>query len=538
MSHDTQSRSQKIIFGLALALVLLIALIARTHDIENIPAGIYPDEAVNAADALHANETGDYRLFYENNQGREGLFINLQALSLKWFGISVWALKLWSMLFGTLTVLGIYLLSKEIWHKPWIALGTAYMAAVSYWMINFSRIGFRAIMAPLLLTYTFYFFLKALRTKNIWFFALSGFTFGIGLHTYIAFRLAPLILVVFLAGLLLSYKGFLKIYWKHALVFIAGAAIAATPMFWDFYQHPDHFISRSAHVSIFSPEINHGDFWGTLFKTFGLSLAKYNFWGDQNWRHNYPPYPILDPLSGLLFLAGFLYLIPRTVRLLIRRLKHDDRNKELSLCFLFLGWFFVMLMPEFLTDEGLPHALRAIGTQPVVFLIATLPLLWIGEKIPRMQPGMKTAVFSLIFFFLAGIGFINLTKYFVFFAHNHNQHASFNANYKNMATYLLGLPPETPKYIYTNQGGILRENNLPIAAQPIAFLTYGKLQNFHAIKPDTIQTTSLETGGILVLMDYDQGFVDFVQQKFPNSSFESVNINPGYGSSFTVMRLR
>jgi 4-amino-4-deoxy-L-arabinose transferase-like glycosyltransferase len=531
--HENQKKEAFVWIGLAV--VVLLALFVRSYDIENIPAGIYPDEAVNAADALHANETDDYRLFYENNQGREGLFINLQALALKTMGISVFALKFWSMVFGTLTVLGMYLLAKELWQKPLVALGTAYLTATSYWAVNFSRIGFRAIMAPFLLTFTFYFFIKALRTKSKWLFALSGFTFGLGLHTYIAFRLAPLIFVVFLAGLILSYKDFLKIYWKHALAFILGAFVAAAPMFWDFYRYPEHFISRSAHVSIFSPEINHGDFWGTLAKTVSLSLIKYNFVGDQNWRHNYPPYPVLDPISGLLFLAGFIYLIPRTVRLLVRRFKHQDRNKELSICFLFLGWLFVMLMPEFLTDEGLPHALRAIGTIPVVFLIASMPLLWVGEKLKSLQPGMKVAALSLVAITLVGAGAINLAKYFVYFAHNPHQYASFNANFKNMATYLLSLPPQTNKYLYTNQGGILRENDLPIAAQPIAFLTYGRLENMRYIKPDTMQSVTIQAPAKIVLMDHDQSFVDHVQKQYPRATFETVDLQPGYGSEFTVM---
>jgi 4-amino-4-deoxy-L-arabinose transferase-like glycosyltransferase len=534
MPKHTQT-FEKMLAGAGLALILLLALILRTYGIEHTPAGIYPDEAVNAADALHANETGHYRLFYENNQGREGLFINLQALSLKHLGISVFALKLWSMLFGTLTVLGMYLLAKELWQKRSVALVTAYMTAVSYWAINFSRIGFRAIMAPLLLTFTFYFFLRALRTKSHWSFAAAGLVFGLGLHTYIAFRLAPLIFVVFLAGLMLSYRSFLKIYWRHALTFVAAAFLAAAPMFWDFYRHPDHFVSRSAHVSIFSPEINRGDFWGTLAKTVSLSLIKYNFVGDQNWRHNYPPYPVLDPVSGLLFLAGFLYLVPRTVRLLVRRLKHGERNKELSACFLFLGWFFVMLMPEFLTDEGLPHALRAIGTLPVVMLIASTPLLWIGEKVRRLQPGARTAALSLFAVALVGMGAVNVAKYFVFFANNPHQYASFNANFKNMALYLLERPAEENKYLYTNSGGILSENDLPIAAQPVAFLTYGKVRNLTYIKPDTVHGVDIQSPAKIVLMDYDHDFVYHVQQRFPQAVLEKVDRQPGYGSDFTVI---
>jgi 4-amino-4-deoxy-L-arabinose transferase-like glycosyltransferase len=527
-----------------LIVILLIAFFLRTYNIENTPAGIYPDEAVNATDALNALKTHTFRLFYENNQGREGLFINLQALSLQLFGISVFALKFWSMIFGTLTILGIYLLAKEIWQKRSVALIAAYFTAVSFWAINFSRIGFRAIMMPFLLSFSFYFFFRGLRTKSFVSFALSGAIFALGLHTYIAFRLAPLIFIFFLIGLILSYENFLKLYWRQAVVFVTCAFIVALPMFIYFYQHAADFSSRSNNVSIFSPAINHGNFWGTLAETTSLSLIKYNFVGDQNWRHNYPPYPILDPLSGIAFLVGFLYLFPRTIQLLVRRFRSNDRNKELAINLLFLGWFFTMLMPEFLTNEGLPHALRSIGTLPVVFLIAATPFLWIGERLKLAQPGMKVVILSFIAFMLVGVGIWNGVKYFVFYANNPKQHDAFNENYKNMAEYLLALPATEKKYVYTNSGGILPENNLPIAAQPIAFLTYHKDINLSFLmpQPDTnsdnqVNTFAIQTPSTIVIMNNDTDFVTAIQKRFPHATLETIDIHPGFNSEFQVIHV-
>ena len=532
---------------ITLAAILLLAFFLRVYNIENIPAGLYPDEATNATDAMRALETGEFRFFYENNYGREGLFINLQALALKYFGLSIPALKLWSIVFGTLTVLGVYLLAWELWQKRFVALTAGYFTAVSFWAINFSRIGFRAIMVPLLLTFAFYFFLRGLRTKSYLAFALAGFIFALGLHTYIAYRLAPLILVVFFIGLILSHQHFFKVYFRHALVFIVFASLSAAPMFWDFYVHPDHFISRSTSISIFEPNVNHGDPAGTLARTFGLSLIKYNFWGDQNWRHNYPPYPILDPLTGLFFLAGFLYLIPRTVRLLVRRFKNGERNKELAYCFLFFGWFLVMNMPEFLTDEGLPHALRAIGTLPVVMLIAATPFLWIGEwakekpsfaqaladKSAGKQYGFRIAAISFLAIVFATIGTINTVKYFVFFANNPHQHGAFNENYKNMALYLRSLPPNLHKYVLANAGGTQIDNGLPVTAQPIVFLTKNQVANLEFLKPET----KLHLPAVIVFMSYDGHIVEQVQQYYPAAQVEKVDLNPGFGSDFTVIHL-
>ena len=82
----------------------------RFWHITDTPPGLYPDEAMNGNNAAQALETGAFRVFYAENNGREGLFINLQAISLWLFGHEPWALRVVSAILGTITVLGIYLL--------------------------------------------------------------------------------------------------------------------------------------------------------------------------------------------------------------------------------------------------------------------------------------------------------------------------------------------------------------------------------------------------------------------------------------------
>ena len=266
--------AEKILAIGALTILLAIAFFIRSWHIGTLPAGLYPDEAMNGVDALHAIETGDYQLFYPNNNGREGLFINLQALTVHAFGAIIPALRIWSAIFGTLAILGVYLLAKELWHKRGVALIAAFFMTFSYWAINFSHIGFRAIMLPFILSFAFFFFFQGLRTKKLLSFAASGVVFGLGLHTYIAFRVAPLILILLTLGCMASYREFLKHFWKQAVVFIVFMFLAASPMLFDFVRHPDHFASRSSSISVFSPDVNHGNLPLTLAKTIVLSLIQ------------------------------------------------------------------------------------------------------------------------------------------------------------------------------------------------------------------------------------------------------------------------
>ncbi len=517
-----QSFRSHLSLSLTLIVLLLFAFFLRIYHLESIPIGLYPDEAANGVDALHALETHHFELFYPANFGREGLFINLQALSIWLFGNTMVALKLFSVLFGTFTVLGLFLLGRELFHRTSVGLAAAFMLATSYWAINFSRIGFRAIMTSFLLSFSFFFFFRGLRTQKKRDFLFAGLIFGLGLHTYIAFRVAPLILILLLPALLLSYENFLNRFWKHGLVFILGAFIAAAPMLYHFFiSHPEDFESRSSHISVMSPDVNHGNLFGTLAKTFTTSLIKYNFLGDQNWRHNYPPYPILDPIVGTFFLTGFVILLAQFFRLLYRRIRYNDRDFRLIITTFLFSSFFTMLAPEFLTDEGLPHALRSIGTQVPVFLFAAVPVLWILTKAKHAGYGLRIALFSLLIIAFSTSASFNITKYFFLFSQSPKAGASFNENYTNMAKYFLALPDQIHKYYLMDGNGNKDRFHLPVAGMPVYFFTYHKVRNFEIVSSETI----LQQPGVYVMTHFDPGVVEKLKTLFPGSYLEHVDLN-------------
>lgn len=523
---------EKLVAACVLVALLATAFFLRFWNIENIPAGLYPDEAMNGVDAIRANATGEYRLFYPDNNGREGLFINLQAFAILLFGANITALKLFSAIFGTLTVLGTYLLAKELWHKRGVALFSAFLVTFSYWAINFSRIGFRAIMVPFILSFSFYLFFRGLRTKSLLSFFASGLIFGLGFHTYIAFRVAPLILIIVAIGGILSYRNFLAQYWKHALVFIFGMIVTTAPIVYEFATHPEYLSSRSASISIFSPEVNQGNLPLTFAKTFSLSFIKYTFVGDMNWRHNYPPYPLLDFLTGTLFIASVVFLVLRFFLLAKRRLRDTDRNRDLLIAIFLLGGFVTMLIPEFLTEEGLPHALRAIGTIPFVFLIAAMPLLWFGEWIKQQQPGMKIGMLLLAGTALATIPLWNVGKYFLFFGNNTNARGAFNEDFTAIARYINTLPEGTRAYVLPNSGGTDISNDLPITAQPIVFLTYDKKRNaVEFLKPET----KIITPAVIIPQKWDEEIARKVQTAFPKSNIETISFGKDAKESFKAI---
>src|SRR5947207_2649034 len=122
--------------------ILCLAAFLRLYRLDVLPPDLSADESMNGSNALENIENHSFKVFYPENFGREGLFINIQTIFVELFGSQPCALRLsaanyWSrdshrpLLTGKQTILTQY--------RP---LGRLFLAT-SYWNINFSRIGLR-----------------------------------------------------------------------------------------------------------------------------------------------------------------------------------------------------------------------------------------------------------------------------------------------------------------------------------------------------------------------------------------------------------
>src|SRR5580704_15389451 len=122
--------------------ILIIATFLRFYHLTTTPPGLYPDEAIDGNNAAEVAQTGHFQVFYPDDNGREGLYVNIIAVILKFFPIhEPWIIRLPAAVAGVLTVWGLYLLCAEIFSAE-VGLLAAFLLATSFWHINFSRIGF------------------------------------------------------------------------------------------------------------------------------------------------------------------------------------------------------------------------------------------------------------------------------------------------------------------------------------------------------------------------------------------------------------
>lgn len=520
-----EKKHKNLLISLALAGIILLAFSARVWNIDATPAGVYPDEAVNGMDAYKSLVgVQPYLWFYPDNNGREGLFMHLIAVSFSVFDVSVLGLKFPSIVFGTLTVLGTYLLTTELTRSRKAGLISAFLVATSFWAINFSRIAFRANMLPFVLVFSSYFLFLGLRIRKLWPFLLGGLIFGLGLHTYIAFRIAPAILITLFFVAWLSRPRFLQNYWKHILLFLAGSVITASPMLWTFSTHPEFLESRSASISVFSPEINGGHPWMTLGKSVLFTVQQYNLVGDMNWRHNYPPYPILNPIVGIAFLIGLIMTLRQFFILLWQRIARKKRNRKLEVSAFLLAWLVLMHAPSFLTFEGIPHALRSIGALPAVYIIATLPFAWLVNRYSRENSWCRSGAVLFVFTLLATTGIFNLVKYHVFWAQEPQQYASFNSNLIDIVEHIRALPQDTPVYVITG----------PMERIVIALFTTDLKRPVIAVYPDQISSWNFPENAHILLPDRDANAIRTVNETF-GPVIEKEMLSPP-GKSFYILK--
>ncbi len=521
--------------------ILALGAFLRFYQIKEIPLGLYPDEAMNGNNALEAIQNTHFsarggsafggKVFYPENNGREGLFINLQAISVAAFGNTPWALRIVSALLGTLTILGIYLVAKELFQNHEsritnqgdddarsrdsyfvlldsraIALLSAFFLATSYWHLNFSRIGFRAIMLPLVACFAMYYLLKGLRTGRIPHLVVAAVLAGLGFYTYIAYRFMVFVALVPMAWHLWQTRKKPTASPKPYLIplFLFVAFVVALPIGIYFLRNPQQFFNRADEISVFAAASPIKELGASTLKTLGMF-----FWrGDCNWRHNYNCSPELHPLVAVFFLAGLVISISS---LLHRKRSSNDQapmlnqtpstndqdekrrlrfgawdfigNWKLGLGILF-SWLFFMMLPVVLTREGLPHALRAIGMIPPVMILAafgaqslaSLALSWFEKQksrwpaktrqIARIQREM--GLLSLLI--LLVIPLATYRTYFLLWAQNKKTYEAFDTSSWHLGQFLAGTGPEVKKYVMVNTLGV-PVRGIPTSAQTVMFAT-------------------------------------------------------------------
>lgn len=321
------------------------------------------------------------------------------------FGLSEFSVRLPSIIFGSLSVIFLYLIVLELSKEKKWALICAFLLAISPWHFFLSRIALEASLAFSFFLIGLYFLVRGLTKKGL--LLPASLMFGLSIFTYNSARIfVPLFLL-----------GFLMLFWrqiKFTKVSILSAVVFGV------------FLAVGFYLAVFQ-DSSARYYWVRILDEGAISFldqARNNStYPDLITKliYNRPTYFIFHFLTNYLkhlsvqFLAisggtnyqfslqnmGLIYLIelPFLIWGFLKLLKS-------KIGWIFLIWFLIAPIPSALTREA-PHALRSI------FMIGSIQVITAFGLIQFFKLFEQRALLVKVGYWLVGVLILlNATIYF------------------------------------------------------------------------------------------------------------------------------
>jgi 4-amino-4-deoxy-L-arabinose transferase-like glycosyltransferase len=388
----------------AIAVIVLLALFLRTYNLTTLPAGFHGDEAVIGLEARRILDSGHIGPYSPYAAGQPTGPIYLVAVSVALIDNKVLAVRLVPALFGTLTVLALYVVMRRNFLMP-IALTAAGILAVMNWHLHFSRIGYPVIVWPLLAILIAGALAEAARSSDWRWWAASGALTGTGIYVYNAHPLLGAIVGLFITGyLMVNRKGNIRRDLRGVVVFGVAVLIVMIPMirfataentyYWEHFERDS--VTDSAEWQALDGPVDQARFL----------LSGYR--GVWNWLCCEPG---LDPVDG----TGLTVIVPPALLLLAAFgmiVGPGFYHKPL----VWLGVLIVLLLPiaPVVSIEG--EARRTLAMAPFLAMFCALGTAGTVE-LARRQGRRLTYLTATAAIFITGVVVVqNLSLYFRDFA--------------------------------------------------------------------------------------------------------------------------
>lgn len=430
-----------------LAAIIALAAFLRLYRLDGLPPGDGHDVAQYGVDALQILG-GARPIFLASNFGREVLFSYLVALAYLFVGPGAYGIHLVSALAGIATVPAIYLAARALFHDArdgvlaYLPLLSALLAAVSYWHLNWSRVGLRVILVPLFAALVIFALWRGFATGRRLWFGAAGVLLGLSLYTYQAARLLPVLVAIAFVLHGLSRR------WSRAdtinlLLTAALAALVFAPLGVYALRHPGALSERIQQAAVLQPDQPLGEQIGPLASQAVTALLTYSFRGDTDPQFTIAGRPSLNPFLSIGLLAGILIALWRF-----------RRSPYLFL----LAWLALMTAPAMIADQA-ATAKRYLGAFPAVIILIALGLLLPPALMRRRAAGggpqttdgrMRLA--SLFYILLLAGGLLysagaTWRDYFIVWAADPDLPAHFQVDYRAIGQAIASLDREQPVWV-------------------------------------------------------------------------------------------
>lgn len=361
---------------LFLICIITIALIIRLYELERVPSALFIDE-IWATYQPYLIQKGIIALpLYSAIV----YFLQGTYFSYSFFGSSILFSRLSAALYGTLLVVIVYFLAKEMF-SPKIGLVSAALTAITPWAVIFSRYQIPSMSGVFWFTLAIYLIYKGSRTissKRILLCGLGSFTLGLSLFSVVTSRIFVL---VFLFGFIfLCVHKVRKLTRNNILEWLTYSALfvlASAPIISDIF-FPSNVSGQSLAYSTFAHAKNIPELIDLIVTRFALHLSPdflvlsggFSYASQAGFQQNIAAAGLFKYSTGTVGMLNYygLLVYPAILYLFYKVVKKKSGNADK----LMLWWAFSSTLATTSAYYDNPNAARAIFGLPALIIIISI----------------------------------------------------------------------------------------------------------------------------------------------------------------------
>lgn len=396
-----------------LILIVILGLFLRFWQGGLVPTGLNRDEASIGYTAYSLLLTGkdEYGKFLPISIESFGDwklpgYIYAVIAAVKFFSLNELAVRLPSMVLGTVTIVLVYFLTLEIFsdekHKYGISFVSALLLAISPWHIHFSRVASEANMSVFFICAAILLFFKGMKSHILLF--ISAVFLSLSLYTYHGSHIFTPLLFIGLLIVLITRRYNLKVLVPFIIIFALPSIIifsstlfsadrtkisGLTPLSDPYTVHEKIDLSRVDHSdsNSFIPVMLHNkllllidNFVQGYLRSFSPEFLFIK--GGNNLAHNIPNFGNLYVWESICILLGVYYLF----------------HKKKKWRWLLLFWLLISPIPAAITKDA-PHSARMLSFLPLPYILIALGILEIVSIVGGKTRVLVNLVISVVVLF-------------------------------------------------------------------------------------------------------------------------------------------
>ena len=297
--------------GLLLAIVGL-AFALRVVNLEHIPSLLLGDETKYAVAARNLYEAGQIKPFTTGTDGHWNFYLQIIGLFLQVFGPTIAAIRMPSVLAGTLGIVATYAVVRQLWGRRPALIAAALLATFPH-NIHYSRVGFNSIDDPLFSMLVFGCVWLAWRTgrRRVW--LMAALAIGLSQYFFVGGRLVLIQLAVLAMFWLIMERRRVREQALNIALAVGVFICIVAPILYFIVVRPDDYmgslnnknIYRSGWLAEQMQATNKTEvdvLWGQLRDV----ITSFSFGSDEGF---YWGQPILSPLMTILVVIALGYFV-------------------------------------------------------------------------------------------------------------------------------------------------------------------------------------------------------------------------------------